>query len=258
MKKVFITGTDTGVGKTVVTAGLLKAAHRAKLSALGLKPIQTGCYLNGDGSLFAPDVKIYREACAEVRAEALVCLRPACSPHLALKMEGRKLKVRDMASLIHNYLSDKRGEILLMEGAGGVMVPLNEKETMLDLMAALGGKALLVVANRLGAVNHALLSFRALHEAGLEVAGFVLTGASPCENTGSAGGARPSVEEGFFPDKDILFDNRHIIEALSGCPCLGELPCLDGLNVVTPEKRRQAWKEAALLLAPTLKVLSGV
>ena len=159
---VFVTGTDTGVGKTVVSACLAKA-----WGADYWKPVQTGLAEEpGDTAVVA--------ALAELALERLHppvhAFDPAVSPHLAADEAGVRIGL-DSIEL------PASGRPIVVEGAGGALVPLNGRQTMLDLMARLDLPVVLVVANRLGAINQTLLTLEALRSRGLEVLGVVLTGA---------------------------------------------------------------------------------
>lgn len=168
-----IIGTGTDVGKTVVTAGLLRAAHDSGLSVQAVKPVQTGCARGPDGEYQAPDLAVYREACPAAHSSALFCFANPCSPHLAASEEGTELTVE----AILRAINAQRGasDFMLVEGAGGLLVPLNERENFADLAQALDCRIVLVAANRLGAINHVFLTLDALRLRGLSVAAVVMT-----------------------------------------------------------------------------------
>ena len=114
----FITGTDTDAGKTYVTSLLLKALYDTGLDAQGIKPVQTGC---ADG-LTAPDVLSYLEKSPSAKAAALECFKIPSSPHLAARLEGRRINVKSLVKKIKK-LSEK-AQVNLIEGASGLLVPL--------------------------------------------------------------------------------------------------------------------------------------
>ena len=164
---VFVTGTDTGVGKTVVSACLARA-----WGADYWKPVQTGlAEESGDTAMVA--------ALAGLPPERLRgpvhAFDPPVSPHLAAQQAGASLRLKD-------FSLPRSERPLVVEGAGGVLVPLNGEETMLDLMARLDLPVVLVAADRLGAINQTLLSLAALRGRGLEVLGVVLTGGPFADN----------------------------------------------------------------------------
>ena len=177
MNGLFITGTDTEIGKTIVTAGLLRALRLRGVDAVSMKPIQTGAEKRG-GALVAPDLEFH---CAvsgynpkpEFRRKRLApyCYEPACSPHLAARLAGEYPDM-DYIAECKEKLLDKH-ELVLVEGAGGVMAPVDESRTMRDLMKKLRLPVVLVARRGLGTINHSLLSLLALKDAGLDVFGIV-------------------------------------------------------------------------------------
>ena len=175
-KGIFITGTDTEVGKTVVTAGILRYLRNQGVGAASMKPVQTGA-LPSDSGLYAPDLRFHHDVAGFVAEDEDLALmspylyEPACSPHLAGRMAGRYPNTDHIVDNAGKLLD--RNDFLLVEGAGGVHAPINETETMLDLMKALGFPVILVAHRGLGTINHSLLSINALHGAGLEVVGVV-------------------------------------------------------------------------------------
>lgn len=180
---LFITGTGTDVGKTVVTAGLARFLMQAGHSVLPVKPVQSGGILNAEGRLDSPDGEVYRAAGAPWIPEnqCPFIFEPACSPHLAANLAGEDLDIGQIAKKVR-YLESEG--ILLVEGAGGIMVPINEESTMLDLMKELDYPVILVSENKLGTINETLLSIGALLDAGLDITGVVMTsanGSAPCE-----------------------------------------------------------------------------
>lgn len=175
---LFITGTDTGVGKTFVTAALASALLNKKANVAPFKPVQTGAPEGTSPDLDFVMVKSGFQASAVTYPMlAPVCLPLAASPHLAARSVGRKLSVRKLAAPILAYA--KSGGLPLVEGAGGLMVPLNEKETMLDLMQALAFPVILVARPGLGTLNHTLLSAHALDSAVLSLAAVVISHCGP-------------------------------------------------------------------------------
>lgn len=182
LQGVFVTGTDTGVGKTFVAAGLLAALRRAGMDACPMKPVQTGC-TGPAAALRAPDL----DEC--LAAGALACtpqeyawmapyrFRPACSPHLAAKRAQVRIRIASLLAAARHLAGSR--EFVVVEGAGGVLVPLNDRESMGDLMRAFGLPVLLVARAGLGTINHTLLSLQALRCAGLKVGGVVVTQAAP-------------------------------------------------------------------------------
>ncbi|MEZ5562110.1 MAG: dethiobiotin synthase [Gammaproteobacteria bacterium] len=170
----FVAGTDTGVGKTQVSAALLLAAQAYGLRSLGLKPVAAGC-LPAGGRLVNEDALLLQRCSSPVPEYAAVnpvALEPAIAPHIAAERAGIALRVATLAGHVRAQAAGG-AEVVLVEGAGGWLVPLNETDTMADLAATLAYPVILVVGMRLGCINHALLAAAAISAAGLELAGWV-------------------------------------------------------------------------------------
>lgn len=213
MKHLFITGTDTGVGKTTLTAALLLALRAEGVDAVPFKPVQTGCEPDADGFLRAPDIDLCLRlsGMAVNDAEAysrLVPYRyaPACSPHLAAEQACAEIDLPALLASAQRLAA--RHDVILAEGAGGVYVPVNRKETMLDLMAGLGWPVLVAARPRLGTLNHTTLTAHALRDRAIPVLGIVLVHTD----------AQPA---GFIEE-----DNARTLPWLCGLPLLGEIPYL--------------------------------
>ncbi|HKS66915.1 MAG TPA: dethiobiotin synthase [Candidatus Acidoferrales bacterium] len=166
--RFFVTGTDTGIGKTV-TSALLCAA----LDAIYWKPIQTG---SREGTDRATVVRIASLRRAQTIPEAY-CFAPPVSPHLAARLAGKRI---DMKEIRMPKLAPRQN--LIAEGAGGVLVPINEKELMTTLMRRLKLPVVLVARSSLGTINHTLLSLAALCASELDVRGVVMVGKPNVEN----------------------------------------------------------------------------
>ncbi len=211
----FITGTDTGVGKTAVTAAILRLLRARGVNAATMKPVQTGAVLC-DGMWMAPDLALhhagagFRPPVEHIRLMQPYCYEPACSPHLAGRMAGTYPELARIEAnarqLLHLY------DILLLEGAGGIYAPLTETETTLDLMRRLAMPVILVARRGLGTINHTLLSLDVLRRAGLSVAGVIF---NETENV---------------PVDFIRADNPRAIEAFGKVPILGNMDHLPGFD----------------------------
>ena len=182
MKGFFITGTDTDVGKTAVTAGLLCWLRKNNINAVPMKPVQTGAMKSG-GKLFSQDLLFSLESCnlklpkEEVRLLSPFCYKPACSPHLAGKIAG---KYPDINTIIQNLKTvSTKYDCVVIEGAGGIIVPLNRTKTILDLMNKMNFPIILVARSSLGTINHTLLSINMLKTSGLEIAGVIINDTVP-------------------------------------------------------------------------------
>lgn len=244
MNAFFVTGTDTDAGKTTVTAGLLRAFARAGIPARGVKPVQTGCHDGPEGPE-APDVVLWKKAGG--RGRALSSFRIPCSPHLAAKLEGATLSVSDLAAACRAAAEHQTG-VTLFEGAGGLYVPLNDREYMLDLMRELRFPVLLVAANRLGCLNHALLSLDALETAGLEVAGMVLCRTVPPEHTDA--GTAPEAEELILRDNAVSLAREG---KRRGIPLLADIPYMESFS----SSDVRLWDELADRLEDAARILSA-
>jgi dethiobiotin synthetase len=183
VKGFFITGTGTEVGKTIFTAGLTCWLKNNGLNVIPMKPIQTGAQKTLNGWI-APDLDYVLKIADIVPPERELgkmqpfCYETACSPHLAGNLAGEKYP---NIQIIKKNLIDlqQKHDIVLVEGAGGIFVPIDQKLTMLDLMQELDLPVILVANSSLGTLNHTLLSVFALKSRGIKMAGFVLNDITP-------------------------------------------------------------------------------
>ena len=179
MKAYFVTGTDTGVGKTTVSCALLAAARARGLRVDAIKPVETGCVADDDGRLSAADaVALARAAGDAGRPRALEMYRAALAPSVAAELEGRSVDVERLQSGVRLVRSRKL-DFLVVEGAGGLLVPLTADLDMAALAARVGLPLLVVARAGLGTINHTLLTLEAAARRSLEVAGVVLSAAVP-------------------------------------------------------------------------------
>ena len=219
-KSFFVAGTDTGIGKTVVT-GLLAGYLREKgLSVVTQKWVQTGsgmeysdvcCHLAAMGE---------KKSSFKKHSDFIVpySFNLPASPHLAAASEAVEISSNRIRSSFLSLVKDF--DVTLVEGTGGLLVPLNDRELSIDIVKSLNLEVILVVGNRLGAINHALLSAAALKDRGIKVSGLIFNSFSPDE------------------DEFILQDNRKIISLFSGVEDLGEVP-YEG----DPGRRSAAFRE---------------
>lgn len=179
---IFITGTDTGVGKTVVSAVLLASLRQAGIDAVPMKPVQTGC-TSRKGRLAAPDLEFMLDFAGVKPGKTsldLMCpyrFKPACSPHLAAAMAGKSISLNRILASFRKLA--KKHQTIIVEGAGGVLVPVSGRKTMLDLMKLLELPVILVARPGLGTINHTLLSIREIRRAGLELKGVIFNQTKP-------------------------------------------------------------------------------
>src|SRR5579859_3090972 len=179
MHGFFITGTDTGIGKTRVTVGLLRAFAGSGRKTVGMKPVASGAVQTPAG-LRNQDAVLLQSAASEQRPYPLVnpyCFAPAVAPHLAAMDAGVEIGLDTIRSA---YTELCRGaDTVLVEGVGGWQVPLSPVLELPDLVRVLDLPVILVVGMRLGCLNHALLTARALGADGLALAGWVANAMDP-------------------------------------------------------------------------------
>jgi len=175
----FVTGTDTGVGKTLIACALLHAFAARGLRVSGMKPVAAGARVH-DGQLLNNDVE-QLVAASNVRAPLAAinpyCFEPPIAPHLAAQQAGVEIDTGHIAACFRELA--QFADAVVIEGAGGFCVPLNVHETSADLVQRLGVPVVLVVGMRLGCLNHALLTAQAVHARGLELAGWVANHVDP-------------------------------------------------------------------------------
>jgi dethiobiotin synthetase len=176
---IFITGTDTGVGKTLVTAALLHAFSQLGVRAVGMKPVAAGAE-QIDGVWVNDDVVALRQASPVDAPLDLVnpyLFREAIAPHIAAERKGVRIEVPRIVEAWEALSA--RADVVLVEGAGGFLVPIGPERDLADLAVALGLPVLLVVGMRLGCLNHALLTAEAIERRGLTLAGWVANRLDP-------------------------------------------------------------------------------
>lgn len=209
-RNVFVTGTDTGVGKTLVAAALLAGAGAGGLRTVGLKPLAAGAVHGPDG-LRNEDAELLLQAmnCTLAYEEVNpVVLEPPIAPHLALADAGIVLDAQALHARCAPALA-RPCDLLVVEGAGGWRVPLAGDDTLADFARLLGFPVLLVVGMRLGCLNHALLSAAAIRADGLRLAGWVANVIDPAM-------AR-------------LEDNIATLRERLDAPCIGVIPWSPGI-----------------------------
>jgi len=168
VKQYFVTGTDTGVGKTTVACAILSAARARGLRVEACKPVETGCAPTASGALHPAD--------AAALARAALGEDAPLAPSVAAELENATIDI-DLLERGVRALRQRRPDLFLVEGAGGLLVPLTDTVVMADLAASLALSLLVVARDGLGTINHTLLTLEAAAHRNLAVAGVVLSAA---------------------------------------------------------------------------------
>ena len=179
MTSYFVTGTDTGVGKTLVAAALLHALARRYPRVVGMKPVAAG-QVRAGASWASEDALALREASTVQVPPELdnpILLPDPLSPHIAAERAGVRIDIAELQRRYHTLAL--RADAVVVEGAGGFHVPLSDTETGADLARALALPVVLVVGLRLGCLNHAMLTAEAIRARGLTLAGWVANRIDP-------------------------------------------------------------------------------
>lgn len=175
----FVTGTDTGVGKTRVACALLRALAKTGVRAVGMKPVAAGAVRDAEG-LLNEDVAALMAAAAVAAPRALVnpyCFEPAIAPHIAAERAGVVISTEKISAAFDALASS--ADMVVVEGAGGFCIPLGHEFDSARLAARLGLPVIMVVGLRLGCLNHALLTAQAINARGLVLAGWIANAIDP-------------------------------------------------------------------------------
>lgn len=174
MKKLFVTGTDTDVGKTYISSLILRHLVSAGFRMGAYKPVCSGATSDGNGGLSWSDVDILAAA-ADCNNADLVCpqrFRAAVAPNVAALTEGRTVDDRLLVDGAAAW--DNSADMLLIEGAGGLLCPLSDHSLVVDVVKKIDAPVLIVAANRLGVLNHTMLTVEVAVRHDLKVAGIIL------------------------------------------------------------------------------------
>lgn len=211
MNGVFVTGTDTGVGKTLFAAALLLRLGDAGVRAAACKPVAAGCRVEGTRRVNADAELLAAVAPVQRPLEIVnpVALEPAIAPHIAAAEAGLALEPGPLVAACR--IAAEGADYLVVEGAGGWRVPLGPRTTLADLARGLGLPVVLVVGLRLGCLNHALLSAEAIRADGLSLAGWVANPVDP---------AMPRLEENVATLVERL--PAPLLARMPRCPEAGE------------------------------------
>jgi dethiobiotin synthetase len=169
----FITGTDTGVGKTCISLGLMRALQAQGHTVVGMKPVASGCHVVANGLENDDALRLQRCSSFPVKYGQVnpYAFEPAIAPHLAARTNGASIRIPVIKKCFRELSAG--ADFVVVEGVGGWLVPIDAEQTMQDVAIDLGLPVVLVVAIRLGCLNHALLTAAAIHQSGLRLAGWV-------------------------------------------------------------------------------------
>jgi len=203
----FVTGTDTGVGKTAVALGLMHHLQVQGDRVAGMKPVASGCEPAPSGLRNADALQLLRQSSVAMEYALInpYAFAPAIAPHIAAQQAGVRIELDTILSAYAQIAGQV--DRVVVEGVGGWQVPLNERDTLADLARKLELPVILVVGMRLGCLNHALLSAAAISHAGLQLAGWVANRLPP--------------------EPDCVEENINTLESRLSAPLLGIVPVLD-------------------------------
>jgi len=211
-KGIFITGTDTGVGKTFVAVGLINAMKELGYAVCPMKPVETGCKVQR-GELVPEDtLKLVKAAQVNEPLDLInpYRFRQPLAPAIAAELEGAVISRKKIISA-YNKLSNKY-DITIIEGAGGIMVPIRKNYLFLDLMKDLTLPVIIVSRPGLGTINHTLLTIDAARNRGVDIIGVIINYSADVRKDSS------------------VKTNPQMIEKLSGIPVLGTVPYMEKFN----------------------------
>jgi dethiobiotin synthetase len=230
----FITGTDTGVGKTFVTSIIAKALTNAGIDTGVMKPVETGCAVKNKRLVPKDALTLKGSSGAKDHIDIINPYRfsPPLAPNIAARLKGIKLDLNKINGC-YKALS-KAHDLVLVEGAGGLLAPLTDEKTVADLALFLKLPLIIVAPSRIGVINHTLLTVECARGSNIPVKGIVLN--NPVT-----------------PKKDPSREfNRAEIERLTDVPVLGELPFVKAGH---KKKRASLFSEGSPFHAANLKAL---
>ena len=210
---IFVTGTDTGIGKTVVSLGLMQVLQDRGLRVAGMKPVASGCEQTPDGLRNDDALLLQQQSSVELDYARVnpYALEPAIAPHVAAQTAGVEINLDH----IHESYQSLAREVdyVVVEGVGGWRVPLNPRQDVADLALLLGLDVSLVVGMRLGCLNHALLTAAAIENSGCRLTGWVANQLPPA--------------------MEALEANLNTLKAKLSVPLFGNIPGQDVVDVKT-------------------------
>lgn len=218
MKGFFITGTDTGVGKTIIAGALIKVLGFLGLKTSGMKPIECGCAR--EGNVLIPSDGMFLKNIAQMQ-EHVTQVTPCCfesplAPLPASEIEQKNISVRDIKKAYYSLRAQY--DAVIVEGIGGLMVPLKTNYFLVDLAKELGLPLIVVAKPGLGSINHTMLTVNYALKEGLEVAGVIINYSNPPEGS--------LAEE----------TNPQLLKQICPVPLIGIFPYLKNLDDAVIEK----------------------
>jgi dethiobiotin synthetase len=204
-KRFWLTATDTDAGKTTIMCALLSALNQAHCPSIGFKPISSGCHHTGGQLCNSDTLALMVENAKDLPHDTLNpwCFEPAIAPHIAAARTDQTLSASTIAAYLKTQSAQYPHHTLLAEGAGGACIPLNTTENTLDLAQTLEWPIILVIGLKLGALNHAALTYKALTARKLNIAGWITNQIAPM---------------------NAINENLETLQTLIQSPCLGHIP----------------------------------
>jgi len=217
MKRLFITGTDTEIGKTWVASALIRHLVAAGYQVAGMKPVASGCEVTDAGLRNDDALRLIAESNVKLPYELVnpFAYEPAIAPHIAARETGRPIDIEMISELAKTIEAD----YLIIEGVGGWCVPLGESSMLAELARATADEAIIVVGMRLGCINHALLTAARIKKDGMLLKGWIANHVDP--------------------NMHVQAENLATLQVLMPCPLLGVLPWNDS-SPKPPELKLQS------------------
>ncbi len=210
MRGYFITGTDTDVGKTWISLGIIEALKQQGKKVGVMKPVSAGCETTDAGLRNEDALLLQQQSNIEINYGTInpYAFEPAIAPHIAAENEGMRIDIETIYQRFQTI--QQQSDCVVVEGAGGWQVPLNDFQTLADLAKRLELPVILVVGMRLGCLNHALLSVESIRACGLPLAGWVANQV--------------------VPEMNCLDENIKTLQQMIDAPMLGHAPHLETLD----------------------------
>jgi dethiobiotin synthetase len=207
---LFVTGTDTGCGKTEITLGIMHSLQQQGECVLGMKPIASGGLVTEEGLRNEDALRIQAQCSQTIPYSSVnpLVYQPPISPHLAAKAEGQTISLDEILQDYHDL--QEQADRVVVEGVGGWHVPLGDSITLADLARTLDLPMIMVVGIRLGCLNHALMTAECILNSGVQLKGWVANLVDP--------------------EMQAIEDNIITLQSWLPAPCLGEVPYLESLS----------------------------